>query len=372
MKRLSQAAVALLLLFIPAFFLRLTARDGYKLPPERSILDGGALGELSNHIRENLPFKERLREMSLSVRAFGGQREYNGIFINGDELIPNLDPPTTDSITRENQEAILTFSEEMEIATFCMILPTASAIRQERLPPFSRSRLFNQKQYIEDVYSHMTGRVTVVDVYQVLFNAREQYLYYRTEDGLTSLGGFYVYTELGRRMLEGIRRPSLSDYDVEYVLDGYQGNLYEHSPFNNARADILSVYRYTESPREYMVEKIGEESKIWHTLYPLHAAKIGKPMNIYLGGMEGYGITTVTGTAPYDNSLLVFGDHTALSYLPFLCDHYRTVTLVDLFQLDAEGYESLRVEDYSAALFAYSVESFMHNNYASLALRFLE
>jgi len=369
MNKILSVIFSAVLLAIPLSVLGLGTDNAFAPTPGWRAPDAGILSDMDAHIAKNLPLKPRLDELNLTIRTFGGQREYNQIFISGDELIPNVDPPM-DYMVRENTAAILRFAETAGIPTYCMIIPTVSAIRQESLPQFSQTQVLNQKQFIENVYSGMIGRVTVIDVYPILFNARSQYLYYRTEKNLTALGGFYIYTALGPKLLEGASRPALSDYDIEYAKNDYYGELYERSPFTDTRADTLSIFRYTRNPREYTVRiRQGGSLKTYHTLYPLHLLELGSPMDIYMGGLNA--VTNVASNSPYPASLLIFGDKTALSYMPFLVNYYRTVTLVDLFQLDAAGSRSISIQDYDQVLFAYSIESYLHTNHPSRAANLL-
>ncbi len=370
MKRISSVLLGAALLLLPFFLLGAGGGDSLPLSSALWMGSGRLTSYLEGYLNLHLPWVDQMAQWNLSIRAFGGQREYNQVFICGDELIRDIDPPVEYSL-RENAASILEFAERGSIPTYCMIVPTASAIRQQSLPPFTQTQMVNQKQIIEDVYSEMVGRVTVADTYPVLFNARDQYLYYRTEDNLTSLGGFYLYTVLGPKLLEGVARPSLADYDIEFVKNDFYGSLYQKSPYKDARADSLAIFRYTKNPRQYLVKKDQDGAlKTYHTLYPLHMLDLSREMDVFLGGLSA--ITTIEANSPYRASLLVFGDKTALAYLPFLVNHYSTVTLVDLFQLSSQGYDSLSLLDYDQVLFGYSIETFMHYNIPSRANRLLD
>lgn len=360
-----------MLLFIPLIVLG-TGTDRPFSTESRSLLSSTLFTEIEAYLTRGNHhlFGSRLNQLNVGIRSLGGQKEYNQIFISGDELIPDVAQPVEVRV-RENTQAVLEFADAVGVPTSLMIIPTVSAIRQESLPPFSQTQLFNQRQFIEDIYAQMAGRVNTADIYQALFNVRDQYIYYRTEDNLTALGGFYVYSVLGPRLLEGVVRPNLNDYDIAYAKDDFYGNLYGQSPFRDARADTITLFKYTANPREYLITKNRSGAmSTYHTLYPEHMLDLEREMDIYLGGLSS--VTTITSTAPYRGSLLVLGDKTALSWVPFIANHYRTVTLVDLFQLDSAGYEEINPTEYNHVVFAYGIESFMHNNVPSRALRLLE
>jgi hypothetical protein len=258
-----------------------------------------------------------------------------------------------------------------------MIIPTVGAVRQQSLPAFFLGQSVNQRQFIDEEYSQMLGLVRTVDAYTALFNAREQYIFYRTENNLTALGGFYLYYALGARLLEGIARPSFQDFNIEHVKNDFLGDLYARSPFQNVRADTLSVFRYRRvPPREYIVtSQRGGVTMTYHTLFPMHKLDLeeDRAMEIYMGGPAAK--TIITASATFPNNLLVLGDRTALAFVPFLTNHYRTVTLLDLSQMGREDFmaiaENISHDFYDQILFAYSIETYMHRPYPAWALGLL-
>ena len=363
MRQRDAVMLAVAFLLVPALVLGIGAPAGYL--PGGSFFDGEMVAEADEYIAAHFPGRETLAGWSLAIRVLGGQREYNQIFIFGDELIPILGPPL-DYQVRENTAAILQFAEQAGVPVYAMIIPTVSAIRQQSLPPFMLGQGTNQRQFIDDVYADLIGRVTIVDAYNALDSVSDQYIFYRTENNLTALGGFYLYEALGDRLLVGIAQPSLQNYDIEFVKYDFFGNLYQRSPFQNARADILSVFRHRRvPPLEYaMTVERGGLSRTYHTIFPLHMLDFeeNRAMEIYLGGRSA--ITTITTSSPYPNSLLVLGDQTTLAFVPFLANHYRTLTLLDLEQMGREEQlrisQGIRQGEFDQILFAYSVETYMH------------
>ena len=133
MKRILAVVIALCLLAIPVLALGRGYESIYL--PRRTVWEGGLPGAAESQIAANFPGRDTLTGWSLTIRVLGGQREYNQIFISGDELIPVLDPPFDYQVS-ENTQAILEFAGEARAPVYIMIIPTASAIRQQSLPSF--------------------------------------------------------------------------------------------------------------------------------------------------------------------------------------------------------------------------------------------
>ena len=58
------------------------------------------------------------------------------------------------------------------------------------------------------------------------------------------------------------------------------------------------------------------------------------------------------------NSILIFGDESAKSWLPFLVTNYGKITFIDLDRIPEELLSSVSAEDYGQVLFAYSNANF--------------
>ncbi len=333
-----------------------------------SLLEGRFVSALDQYIGKNLPFQKQLAEISLSLGLLSGQQEQNQIFISADGLIRNIDEPSM-VIIDNNISAVREFAQHVGKPTYLMLIPTASAILQQQLPPYAQLNN-NQKPLMEYIYGKMAGVVTTVDVYPALFNKRDEYIYYRTEDNLTALGGYYVFNSLIGKLGRDTRDPvGLRQYDISYLSHEYYGNLYKSSPYRPVRPDVLTAFHYTYYDRKYTVTHIqGDHAKTYHTLYPTHLLDLGDPIQVYLGGISA--ITDIRIASPNNvRKLLVFGDKTALSYLPFVVDTYAQVTLVDLFLLGE--YSAIQPDQYDQVLFAYSTENF-NSHFPRLATRLLE
>lgn len=349
-KRLAQLLVCAVLLFLPFFALHNAA---IPVPSAGTVMDGYFFDTLERRISDAFPFRDALRRAALRIALAGGQTEQNNIFISDEGLIKNVAEPN-EQYLRRNTDAVLRFSKQVQVPTYLMLIPTASAVLQQRLPPYAE--IYNQKQLIEDVYRQMINKVMTVDVYSTLYSRRSEYIYYRTENNLTALGGYYVYSALGSRLVDRAGVQDFSRFNIEYGGRFY-GDLYRQTGYSGVRADILSMYRHATFSREYTVTHTGpNDNRVYHTLYPRHFIALGRPLDVYFGGVSA--VTDIRTSTPYARSLLVFGDRTALAWLPFLTHHYERVTLVDLFQLTDIQAGELNLGLYDQILFAYSTETF--------------
>jgi len=310
---------------------------------------------LEDYVRSNFPFLGYLNRINVTVRYYGGNREQNGVFIGEDILIKNVGPPPP-GIVEKNNEAVLEFARDLrsrDIPFYFTLIPTSSGVLRQSLPSFAE--VFDQRRFIEDVYSRMTGKMTTIDTFLPLNANRERYVFYRTENSLTPYGGYYVYEALAKR-LRATDNPTFSTYNINYGDNFFYGDLFNLSPYQNVRPDVLVMFDYSRHAREYMVTHVNPEGvKTYHGLFPRHLEQPGSVTDIFLGGMSAR-IDIVT-SAPFTRRLLVFGDRTALTYLPFLANHYQQITLIDL-SWELTPFGVIEIEEYDQVLMAYSVETY--------------
>lgn len=337
-----------------------------------------------NYVRLNMPFRGLLLQINLNIVMAGGQREImtqsydyplrqNGIFVGDDALMKNINPPV-DEFVQENTTGIIEFAERMRasrVPTYVTLIPTSGAIMQQKLPPFAQSVMVNQKEFIEDTYSKLSGSTTTVDAYGALINRQNQYIYYRTEDNLTQTGGYFVYAAMLGRL--GIGVPTLSQFSIDYADNQFYGNLYAESGYHNVSPDMIALFRYSpsnRSPREYLVTHTAAgTAKTYHTLFPEHMLNLGNKQAVYLGGLSA--VTDIKTSPQSSVHVLVFGDKTALAYLPFLANNCGRVTFIDL-SYEPEEFSGIDPRDYNKVLFAYGVESYMHTNNPAGAVGLLQ
>lgn len=300
---------------------------------------------------------ETLEQLAPSIMVMGGSKEHDGIFITKNHLLENIKVSDPD-IYEKNLDGMEIFLKKHNIPAYFALIPTAVAIKQQEIT--ASADLFNQKSFIADSYQRLIGQISSVDAYSALFSAADEYTYYRTASNLTGLGGYYVYSAIASRL--GLSLRSLEQFEIEHLADDYYGDLYERSSYKGIDPDLLTLYRFTQNDRSYrLINTQNGIPSAYYELFPTHLATLGKPENVLFGGIGE--IIDISVISPYRNSILIFGDETAISYLPFISVHYGHVTVVDLRHTTDEQLASIDPEDYDQVLFAYSVKNFIQNDF---------
>jgi len=317
----------------------------------------------SRLVQNRLSQNDKLTKIAPSLLLAFGPKERDGIFITDDYLLENISSPN-EEILKQNIEGIKKFTEKRNAHTAVVLIPTACAIKQRELPP--SVRLFNQKELINQCYNQFSGLASTVDAYSQLFAAENQYTYYRTESLPTGLGGYYIYTALASRL--GMNPRSLDQFEMQNLPQDYYGSLYARTNYKGVAPDLLTLYRFSRYSRQYKLSITENgELKSYYTLFPTHLGELGDPKSIIFGGFGER--TDISVASPYEDSILIFADETALSYLPFLVVHHGNITIIDLASCTPEQLKEINVENYTRVLFSYSVDNFIHRDVCSAAAK---
>lgn len=361
-KRISAMFFLLMMLLVPV---AMWANGGFNAFPVFNILQV-ASGEYSQQaeqrFEENFPQREELSNLAWNLRYRMGVKEIDGYFITDTSIIKNVGKPNRD-IVKKNKSAIMEFTQRVNNKTYLMLLPTASAIKQRQLPDFATP--YNQKSFIEDVYKSFGGELLTVDVYPILFANQNKNLYYNTEDQITPLGGYYTYMVLGDKL--GTNVNSLDRYTIEYVKHDYEGKLKAKFPYAQVKSDVITLYNYRLDKffRTYTVRRTqGNEYASMNDLYDRSSLRGENPLDVYFGGMSQIvDITIRTGSdkpSPNKTKLLIVGDETAKSYVPFLTPHYSQIQIINAVTVTPQQLADADVSSFDQVLFAFSTDTYMH------------
>ncbi len=311
---------------------------------------------LETAVSQSVPFREKISALLIRIRYLSGVRTFDGIYIGSDgSLLREVEKPTSrvTSVTKNN---VSRFAEKKPGDTYFTLIPTSIVIRQQSIASYAADGLYNQRHYINSLYSDLDDSVSTVDIYQSLFSRRLEYIYYHTEDLPTSLGGYYIYEELASRM--GLKaKPTLS-FSTAYVAHGFTGSLATEAFLGYAEPDFLTFYEDVSEKQTVTIthaDPSGNETE-QSGLYLYDPNLVSDKTDLILGGLSA--VTTIKNEKNEDNSLLVFCDETAKSWLPFLAGHYGTIVAVDLNEASDEQLSALSTGDYSQVLFAYGFRDF--------------
>lgn len=223
-----------------------------------------------------------------------------------------------------------------------VVVPSGTEIAlPERL---SKTFSNNQKENISTIITNLSMDVTPIDVYSILADKRNENLYYSTDKYWTQLGGYYAYTGIAKSLgVEVVNIGELTSITLEQEFLGSHITATISRETQNGNPKLLSNFdrvTYYNLPDSVTVQALpqGMEEVVEMQYYNTELADNVSPLDIYATKDCAY--TVLTNSEISKEKIAVVSDKFGYSIVPFLCQNYNQVHLIDIdnFQRNLKNY----------------------------------
>lgn len=350
----------------------LTPKSDYSEAENRALADAPRLtlsswfssdfsDGLSEYLREHFSLRNGWISLRTNLERLCGHDEVNGVYFSNDALY-EVQPPVDYSLVDRSIEAINSFGKTLDGRLSVMIVPTAAQIYADRMPPYSPTQ--EQRRMINYVYSALDDGIGKTDVYDALFKAREDYIYYRTDHHWTASGAYIAYCEYVRRF--GYTPVSLDKINIEHASHSFLGSLHSKVLTDEIEPDTVDFYT-SGGAGVSSVRKTDPYGNVteYDSVFMREYLESKDKYLCYLG--ENVPLVEITSDSG-GGSLLVIKDSYANCLAPLLTKHFSKVTLVDLrYMMKLRDYAD--PEEYDSVLILYNASTFAQDgNIVKLAV----
>lgn len=284
-----------------------------------SFVDGSFENKMSNWFGDQFVGRNGLIHLRYGVLKLMGQKKINDIYLCGKQLIEDTKLPNEKQLSR-NLNAINAFTEKhSDVDTSFMLIPNAVYVQNKRLPYFSDEN--DQGKIMDSIYNTLDSSVYSFDARKTLKKHSEEYLYYKSDHHWTSLGAFYTYQAWQKQ--QGNDDVSLKDYDQYVVSNNFRGTLANGSGSFGIKDDITIFVNKNLS--DYYVQEPKQKNK--GSIYDSSFLKTKDQYSVFLGGNKD--IQRIELNNDSKRHLLLFKDSYANSFVQFIMNDYRSITIVD-------------------------------------------
>lgn len=284
-----------------------------------SFVDGSFENKMSNWFGDQFVGRNGLIHLRYGVLKLMGQKKINDIYLCGKQLIEDTKLPNEKQLSR-NLNAINAFTEKhSDVDTSFMLIPNAIYVQNKRLPYFSDEN--DQGKIMDSIYNTLDSSVYSFDARKTLKKHSEEYLYYKSDHHWTSLGAFYTYQAWQKQ--QGNDDVSLKDYDQYVVSNNFRGTLANGSGSFGIKDDITIFVNKNLS--DYYVQEPKQKNK--GSIYDSSFLKTKDQYSVFLGGNKD--IQRIELNNDSKRHLLLFKDSYANSFVQFIMNDYRSITIVD-------------------------------------------
>lgn len=291
-----------------------------KWSPE-SVLDGSYEREYENYATDQFVSRDTWVTLKTRMDILLQKKVIKGVYLAADGyLIEQHLPQEYDGELTDKRLDQLRQLTERYPQSLVMLAPTADNILTEKLPSHAVS--YDQSRLMERVKGQI-GEEHVIDLFPILREHREEYIYYRTDHHWTTLGAYYAYLEWARKV--GYPPRDYDPQDLETVSDSFLGTL--HSRINlPMEPDEIQIFPRTNRRSVKITYDFDRETSSYYEPSYL------EDKNQYGYFLDDNHAFVEIETAYYADGkeLFIIKDSYANSLIPILAPHYEKIYVLDL------------------------------------------
>lgn len=317
----------------------------------KTIADKSFMNDAEEYISDHFIGRTLWVKGKVTSEILMGKNEINGVYIQNGMMITK--PQESDYEKADKAiEAINTFADNVSSNVYVMFVPTATGIYENELPDSGVSA--TQKQFLEYLYDSFDDNVYTIDVYNTLYAARDEYIYYRNDHHWTEYGAYCAYKTAIQRL--GFSPVTYNKFHIEHASNSFKGSLYSKTLYDGIQADTIDLYHAQGGAEVTEVEiNNGLEISYADDLYFRDYLDKKDKYLVYLGENQPY--INIKTDVKNDKKILVIKDSYANSFIPFLAQHYSEITVLDLRYIRTSYSSIVDIENYSQTLILYNLSS---------------
>lgn len=279
-----------------------------------------------------------------------GKKENNGVYFANDGYFIEKQSVNEDRLEK-NIEAILKLQNLSAYRTGFLLIPTASEILKDRLPPFAYQDI--QKDMMDKTRKKLQGSgILYINPAKALQERKDEYLYYHTDHHQTTLGAYLDYTEVAKSF--GFTPYLQTDFNQETLSDTFLGTTWSKTMLQNTPRDTITAFypKFSVSYKMYF----PVEKKEMEGLYAPSHLKTKDQYSVFLDG--NHSIVEIKSTVKNGRRLAIFKDSYAHSIVPFLANHYEEIDVIDLRYYNLDPFLYLQEHKIDDILLIYNAQNF--------------
>lgn len=314
------------------------------------IKDGTFSNDFESYLSDHTPLRTFFVSLNAYYELLTGNNGSNGVYLGkGGMLIEK--PADRNNRLQTNINRIKEFAGKSECEVYLLAVPEKGYIYTDYLPK-------NSLKYYDDVYYETINEnlsdsnIKIIDIRDSFKANKDNKLYYFTDHHWTSEGAFTAYGEICKAF--SLSQPETSDYDIK-TYDGFYGTSYAKSCYTLTKPDYINLYipKKTAGKAKVTIEDGKDKSEYDNLFFKNRLPESDK----YLTFLDGNHSKVTIKTGQSGGKLLVIKDSYAHCLVPFLCDNYSQITMIDTRYFKIGLRDLIESENFDSILFIYGIEN---------------
>lgn len=286
----------------------------------KNLKEGKFTGDLESYISDQMFLKDALVSLKTDCDRAALKTGLNGIYFANDGYLIQQYTQDMDQI-KENIGYINDWAENTNCPVDFLLIPNAVSVLNEKLPASAVND--DQLGSMAAIAQLLSPKINLYTPFQQLKALSDSGIqaFYRTDHHWTSEGAKAVYDWYMQTSGQAV---PIVDYNIETIEDFY-GTLYSKAPSAFIKPDKMHLYSNPNG--KYTIERISEGTAS-DTLYDRSFLGKKDKYSAFMGG--NFAQVKIGTNAQSKEKVLVLKDSYANAFMPFLCDSYSEITMIDL------------------------------------------
>ena len=254
-----------------------------------------------------------------------GNDRLGSVYVTEERLLPHLTEPKQDTVLAA-AEAVNLYAASAGSSVYMLAVPTSAGIYGDMLS--DAAPLTNEHQILRTFSEALQEPVLWIEAASWLSGERENYIYYRTDSHWTGYGAFCVYRSAIRKL--GFNAYGYDHFNVSHFSCRYYGALSQRSHFYDLMPDTVDLYESVGEPQTQRVTVLRPDGCTVLTGYFLTDLPEAKEHPEKVFALETERVLRIDTENQSSRDLLLLTDRCGSSMIPFLMQHYRMITAVNL------------------------------------------
>jgi len=229
--------------------------------------------------------------------------------------------------------------------------------------PSVQARISDQGEIQDKVAALMDKSVNFVDVYSEMYAHRDEYLFFKSDHHWTQLGAYYAYRAFAASL--DMVPTELKDLNYSVINDSYSGSMYTFTKDSRVKNFKDTIESWTTKKKMTMTVTTSYGGI---NTYDSCITPYGNNYVSFIAGDNPYTVINVPEN-PQDKNILVLKDSFGNAFVPYLCEHYGNIIVVDVRYTDMNVYEHLKDYGLTDIVFVNNVQAALSTTWSKMYLK---
>ena len=284
----------------------------------------------------------------------------NGLFIYGDAVYTHAS--YVDSAAKTYAQTALyykkLFGEDPRVSI--VVAPVSAMVIDN---PAVTSKVSDQKVILDKMEANVDSAVNFVNIYSTMYAHRNEYLFFKSDHHWTGRGAYYAYADFARSV--GFEPTPLDQFEYEILTESYSGSMYSytHDPLVATFKDSVEVFYPTKKHTMTITDTKGRTYNYDSSIVRGHRNYLS-----FISGDHPYTVINVPEN-PQDRNVIVLKDSFGNAFVPYLCEHYGNIYVIDVRHTSMNIYEHFKDYDITDIIFVNNVQQANSSAWSQMYLR---